>query len=386
VRGKRAAGFGIVLFILVAYLEGAEAQQPWKGKIYKEGDVTIVKNPKDPIHKDLVLSIKEDFSIGGAGATGAYMFSDLRDIAVDQDGNIYALDLRDCCIKVFDRTAKHVRTIGRRGQGPGELGGPFSMTLLPSKGEIFVHDVSNRRITVFNTSGAYSRQIPVRGNAFQVKVDTSENIWAWITDFGQSVRSDVLKKMNPDMSQAIADIIRHPTDESRNPFKPRDCWILDDRDHLIYGDGNTYEIKIVDSSGRVLKKISREYDPVEATQAEKDDLTERTRKVLGSESAATIEFSSRHTAYRSFIPADGGRLLVQTWERSADGKQDIHDVFDAEGRFIGRVALNRHADFLNPKPRFIRDGKLYAIEPDKDGFEVIKRYSVEWKDKEKDKP
>jgi hypothetical protein len=181
------------LAILLASTLCQAGQLPWKGKITKEGDVTIVKNPKEPIYKDTVISLKEDFSIGGAGATGAYMFSYLRDIAVDQNGNIYALDLRDCCIKVFDRTAKHVRTIGRRGQGPGELGGPFSMTLFPSKGEIFVHDVSNSRITVFNTSGAYSRQIPVRGHASQIKVDTSENIWAWITDFGQSVRTDILK-------------------------------------------------------------------------------------------------------------------------------------------------------------------------------------------------
>ena len=112
---------------------------------------------------------------------------------------------------------------------------------------------------------------------------------------------------------------------------------------------------------------------------ERADLTERTRKVLGPEAAAGMSFADIHSAYRSFFADDEGHLFVQTWERTADGKADIHDVFDAEGRFLSRVPMPVHPDFQAPTPRVIKRGKLYAIEPDEEGFEVVKRYSVRWK-------
>jgi len=89
--------------------------------------------------------------------------------------------------------------------------------------------------------------------------------------------------------------------------------------------------------------------------------------------------ASRHAAFRSFFLDDHGRLFVQTWERTQDGRQDIHDVYDSEGRFFGRVALNVHPDFINPTPRILKNSKLYAVEVDEERYEVVKRYSVTWK-------
>jgi len=232
------------------------AQAKWEGTITKEGDVAIVKNPKEPLYKDPVLSLKEDFSIGGAGATDGYIFSYLKDIAVDQDGNIYALDLRESCIKVFDRSAKYLRTIGRRGQGPGELGGPFFMTLVSAKNEIYVHDVGGRRVSVFRPDGVFVRQIPIRGMVGEIKADLNGNFFVLETTFDQGVSQDILKKMIPDLSQVLAEIVKHPADESHNPFKPRDRWLLDEEGGLIYGDARSYEIKYFDKAG-VFHQIPR---------------------------------------------------------------------------------------------------------------------------------
>jgi hypothetical protein len=104
-RKSKAAGPSVVFFILVASL-AAGAQQPWKGKIYKDGDVTVVQNPKEPLYKGQVLALKEELSIGGANAKEPYVLADVDNLVVDETGTIYALDLKDLCVKAYDRSGK----------------------------------------------------------------------------------------------------------------------------------------------------------------------------------------------------------------------------------------------------------------------------------------
>jgi len=61
----RASRFGLILLA-----SALAAQTPvWKGKIFKEGDVTVIQNPKEPIYKGNILSLKEELSIGGASSS-----------------------------------------------------------------------------------------------------------------------------------------------------------------------------------------------------------------------------------------------------------------------------------------------------------------------------
>jgi signal peptidase I len=136
----------------------AEQKPQWKGSITKEGDVIVVKNPKEPLYSEPILSLKEEFSIGGAEAKGDYILSNPRSIAVDGNENIFILDLKEPVLRAFDKSGKYVKTIGRSGQGPGELSGAFAMTLLPEKNEIYVYEVSNRRIPETNTGTRHDKR------------------------------------------------------------------------------------------------------------------------------------------------------------------------------------------------------------------------------------
>jgi hypothetical protein len=144
---------------------------------------------------------------------------------------------------------------------------------------------------------------------------------------------------------------------------------------LIYGDAKSYEIQNFSPEGKLVQRVLRDYEPIKVTQ---EDIKEFNNRSVSPMSAPTYNYSDRFSAFRSFFVDDRGFLFVQTWERTADRLQDIHDIFDSDGRYIGRVALNRHADPISSKPRLIRASKLYTIEPEKEGFEVVKRYSVEW--------
>jgi hypothetical protein len=50
-------------------------------------------------------------------------FSNIGSVAVDREGNVYAVDQQTMTIKVFSPDGQWLRAIGRRGQGPGEFQG-----------------------------------------------------------------------------------------------------------------------------------------------------------------------------------------------------------------------------------------------------------------------
>jgi len=361
-----------LLAIVAACLMSARAQD-WRGRIVKEGDVTVVENPKDPISKGPALGLKEDWTIGGRSAAGDQALARPWCIAVDGEGLLYVLDVQDACVKVFDRTGAYVRAIGRRGQGPGEIGAAFSI-MIPAKSKTLIfNDVGGRRLAFFSLDGTFQKNLPVRGLSDDPAIDSRFDIYVDSTDIRN--RRESLKKMNPDMTAVLADIFDQPSEESHNPFKARTRWILDPEDHLILGRATSYEFDIFDSRGVLSRKIRRNYDPQKVSQADIDEFLKR-----GAPPGVnpTYDYSTYHAYYRSFFADDREHLFVQTWERTAGNSQDIHDVFDSQGRFIGRVAMPRHEDLINPTARVLRQGKFYAIEPDDEGYNVVKRYSVTW--------
>src|SRR5512139_2747201 len=132
---------GIVCLLLVIFSipSPARSQAKWKGTVVNEGDLTVVRNPKEPLYKIPILELKEELSLGGPDVQGDYAFVKIRDIVVDDSGSIYVLDQQDSHVKVFDTSGKYVRTIGRLGQGPGEFEGPMTLSLNRAAGEIAVH-------------------------------------------------------------------------------------------------------------------------------------------------------------------------------------------------------------------------------------------------------
>ena len=364
-------------FILIVFSSSTLSAQkpPWKGTISKDGEVVVVKNPKEPLYNQPILTLKEDFSIGGAQAKNEYVLALPTSLAVDKKGELFVLDFKEKRIKVFDEVGKFVITIGRPGQGPGEIGAAWNISLPYNSSELAVDDISGRKLTFFSLQGEFLRSILLRGMAGNVKTDSQGNVYVSATEFGQKQITDTLKKLSGDMSQVLAEISSRPQDESRNPFSPREYWVVDEQDRLIYGEGKTYEIRFYDPAGKLIRKVLRAGGPLKVT---KNDIDEFANRPTPPGINPVYNYSSHHGAYRSFFVDDLGHLFVQTWERTTDNRQDIHDIFDAEGRFIGRVPLNRHADLINPKVRLIRSGKYYAIEPDAEGYEVVKRYSVVW--------
>jgi hypothetical protein len=348
------------------HADASRLQDGWKGSVTKDGEVTVISNPGQPVHSSPVLELREDLRIGGPGSDGEPVFNKVRGLVVDDNGDIYALDWGDSLIKVFDASGRYLRTISRPGQGPGELDRPFTISFNRTAGELAVLQIS-RRISYFRPDGKFLRQTQL-GEIFALlgRVDSQGNIFVEEAVLDRENPRTETKKLDPN-AKPIATLGVSPSSRlgKSNPMRPVGWWLVDDGDNLVYGHPERYEIRVFGAGeNREVRRITREYDPVPVTGEEK----ERWREMAPPE--ANLEFSDYHAAYRSFFLSDEGHIIVQTWEKAGENLY-MNDIFDRDGRFIGRIPLK-------PGGVEIRRGEYYAVEEDEEGYQVVKRCAVKW--------
>jgi len=360
----------IVLFlsVLMMLVSCQKQKAQWKGTIEEVDGVTVVKNPKKPIYSKDVLSLEEELSIGEVEGREEYMFSGIRSIAVDDRERIYILDYKEAHIKVYDEKGMYIRTIGRKGQGPGEFGLPRNL-IITKKNEIMVEDTGNRALIFFTLDGEFIKSLSTAKTVMfsRATIDSHNNILGMTTRADpENPKFELVKfdsKLNIIGTIDSCPLLKPPM---INPFMPVFYWRIDENDNIIYGYPEKYEFKIFNPEGKVVRKILKEFDPVVITEEEK----EQRKKIYPP--AVKLIFSRYYPAYRIFTIDDQGRIFVQTYEKVQSGEEYYYDIFDNEGRYISKIALWM-------EPRIWNKNKLYTIEENESGIQIVKRYKVNWK-------
>jgi len=343
----------------------------WEGTIETIDGVTIVKNPLEPMYGEEALFIEEEITIGKAEGREEYMFQNLYSLAVNDNGDIFALDTKAQHVNVYNREGLYLRTIGRPGQGPGEFVDPLSLNFTaPDK--IVVRSMNN--ISYFSSEGEFIKSIPAISATWflRVDIDTAGNI------FGLSIGIDllgyVLKKYDPELNELLligsspSPSAEYNSTGKRNAFFTLLRWDIINGDQVVTGyPEEGYVVKILDSSGNLIRRIEKEYTPIETTQKDFEERIADRRPELKKDYFAPKHFPP----FWNLIADDEGRVWIWTPERTSNGEGKIYNIFDNEGRFIFRI-------FLKANPRVIKNNRIYTIEEDELGYHCIKRYKVSW--------
>jgi len=354
---------------ILAVAWGCKGEQAWKGSVETVDGVQVVRNPKTPMYPQGALELQEELTIGVAEGAEEYTFVSLRGIAVDDQGVIFALDQRKPRVDVFSGDGSHIRSIGRRGQGPGEFQTPFFIALAPA-GELMVGGMD--KLSFFDHSGGFlrSQENTVQPIAFLKYLDNGDAVGTRMVMDEQKPRYEVVLCGSDIKTKAVLASSPMPDPSSKYAlFGSVTRWDISSGGEIICGSGEgEYRLNVFDAGGRLVRTVLKEYDPVPVTDLD----IGRQMKQHGFQSRDEVTFP-RYLPPIWWIYADeDGRIFVSTWQRDPDSGVALFNIFDPEGRYL--------CDYRIPgEPLVLRDGKLYAIVQDEEGIQYIKRYRMIWR-------
>ena len=86
-----------------------------------------------------------------------YQLASILSIDCDTAGNLYVLDYKDVCVKVFDQSGRFMRRMFKGGQGPEELSNPYRLILNRLVNRLFVVQEYGFQMKEFETTGAFCK-------------------------------------------------------------------------------------------------------------------------------------------------------------------------------------------------------------------------------------
>lgn len=357
-----------IIFMLAVFLcISCSTDKKETAKIEMKNGVEVIRNPVEPLYGADACTVTEDFTVGVKEGDPEYMFQRISSLVVNEEEQIYVLDRQAKHIKIFDSNGVYIKTFGAPGQGPGELDAPGTLTWTERDG-LTVGDL--HRVSYFDQDGNFLKSTTMKGIGIFGDADCNGNIY--ITDLAMEEGNYEIKKFDPELN-FICSLGKSPLPSTaqtgrRNPFFTLIRYDVINGDQVVTGyAAEGYVLKVYDSNGELIRRIEKEYVPIEITP---EDVEERTADDP-PEMKVEYDVPKYFPAFRFLTADDEGRIWIFTWERTEDRTKTYFDIFDKDGIYIAKIALKS-------RPHVVKNNKLYTIEEDDEGYQYVKRYSINW--------
>jgi hypothetical protein len=351
--------------------------------------------------------ITPDLQIGSVEGEGADVFGDVRGIEADAAGEIYVLDYQAAEVRVFSPEGQHVRTLSRRGEGPGEIGASNGFVLAGDT--LFVYDHSKwLMMGLDRSSGRELVRVPT-------PVQSYGYIWTGTRDdrgrFWKSTsHSDAPPTYPPEeglqegSARAYLKVYDPATESSDSlflgqqtfaswvarvgesgysyrgiPFRPTDVTVVDPSGGFWQASTGRYSVVRLSEDGDTTLVIEAAIEASPVTAGDRTAFIEPMAERSPEDARIAQEIldvapTVRPVLKRLFVD-DEGRLWV---ERTSDAGEDpLWDVFSGDGEYRGSVRFGFAASvYLAPR---VRDGRLYSFVQDELDVPFIVRAPLpEW--------
>lgn len=383
---------GTAMALLLAAC-GGETGPEWAGTIDTlPGGVVLVTNPATGAWGNATpWQVVEELRIGAEDGEGPEVFGRIGMLAEDAGGRIWAFESTEQQFKVFDASGRFIRTVGRRGGGPGEMQQAGGVAVRPD-GNVLVVDMQGGRISLFDTTGVYLSGFPLSGG-FSImpwpgRVDRNGTLYNPVpiaTDgdfrFGL-VRHDSamtpLDTLVPPRWEA-ENFFEHRSDggfmRASVPYAPGFSWRLTPEGDfwgLLTGD---YRLLRITGTGDTLRVVTKPHVSIAVSGEEKDTAVARLKWF--TDQGGKVDrgrIPDTKPAAQGFQVADDGFLWVNAIRADTSETNRVFEVFDPEGRYQGEVRLP-FAMLSSPVP-LLRGDRIIAMTQDELGVPYLVRARI----------
>jgi hypothetical protein len=358
----------ILAIILSVHIDISCAKQSeWRGKIEVINGVPLINNPREPIYQGMVLSLENPLQIGKAAGKEEYMFQEIRAIEVDDAERIYISDWKESHIKIFDKNGVYLKTVGRRGQGPGEFQKINRLQII-NHNQLSVFDGNLKRLSVFSLDGDFEKSIPIQKMS-PLDVGIGSNGYFLVKTVHLdpvSAKAGIAVNLYDPEFNLIKVLDADKPQDVLTPFQPYFVWALLTNNDILLGNNERYSFSLYDPRGEKIRTINKDYKPIPISDGEKKI------RLKNLQQSPNKNVPSYYPAYQGITIDGEKRIIVQTWEKPKQGSGYCYDVFNIDGKFVASIILKY-------PPRLWKNDRLYTIEEDEEGMPQVVRYTVVWK-------
>lgn len=354
----------------LAFLSGQKKSYP-AGTVMKDGIKTIT-NPEYPRDRRFIAKLTAEMSCGEETKPEMAMLNKPLDLRVDDQGRVYVMDWGDVHIKVYDSQGRFLRTIGRKGQGPGEFDVPAFFDLMTG-GKVCVLDGRQRRITILTSEGAYISGFRFDGYFRSLAIDGQDRLflgkWAAAEELKLSTefrevpyitsifRTDASGKEMVHLTDFLGEVEVMKAVGSGGIVGMGGVymivWAINRQGKLYGGFNEIYRLGAYGPDGKIEFAFGREFNPLKNPRykgqpGQKKTMPAFTEKIVFDEA---------------------GNLWVELYKEDTT-KEFTYDVFSPEGIYLKQVKIDQRIYKF-------KNGRVYSIVRPEEGYPSVKRFLME---------
>ncbi|MBU8871664.1 MAG: 6-bladed beta-propeller [Gemmatimonadales bacterium] len=343
-----------------------------------------VKNGSEPADGVETWQVEELWTVGGEDDEDV-LFGIITQVQIDDENNIYLLDNQLSEVQVFSPDGEYLRTIGRAGEGPGEVTNPAAMTLLPDgsvglvramPGKLVMLDKEGQPIEDFvpndydpKEGGLFLaiRCYPAQGNLIFGGMELRTDVNAGTQERNYHIRSYGMDH------ERIAEFYVKNVHWNFSNFTLREIdtdfpWQrldVDDEGRVVMApERYGYDINIYNSDGTLDRIIERKYESYERTQEIKD-LVDRAFQAQMPQlpPGSNYEAETHEPDVAELRIAEDGSIWTQNSRQTWAGQDGefMYDVFSSDGHFTKQVRIECAGSAREDRLFFAGDGRIYKV-------------------------
>jgi len=295
--------------------------------------------------------------IGGPDSSDGYNLFRVTNVSRLSNGHLVVVNSGTLQILVFDGSGRYLRSMGRRGSGPGEFN-VLSLAQVMRGDSIAAYDARLARVTVFDESGnvgrtenigpygGYLRHFFPDGAALG-KISNSESI----AGVQRPLITLTCVMCTEDAVDTVARVLE------RELYMPPQKGYMIDRplgmplatavsDSLVYvGNGDRYEFRVFRRTGSLVRILRADNTPVRISRSLMEEFTASRLEGLrpGRYRDDVAMWPNTAGVFPEFLPAHGSiqigienELWVEEYKTNPDDKSHWL-VFDSDGALTARV-------------------------------------------------